>query len=80
MEKSEKENLIERYVQPYNDFDVDGMVALLHPEITFQNVSGGEVNAATSGLPQFRELAEKSKALFLRADKPSRHTGTRKRQ
>ena len=53
MEKSEKENLIERYVRAYNDFDVDGMVALLHPEITFQNVSGGEVNAATSGLPSF---------------------------
>lgn len=40
------------------------MVALLHPECTFQNVSGEEVNASTSGVPQLRELAEKSKELF----------------
>ena len=30
----------------------------------FENVSGGDVNASTSGVPQFRELAEKSKGLF----------------
>jgi hypothetical protein len=64
MEKSEKESLIERYVRAYNGFDINGMVALLHSECTFQNVSGGEVNVTTSGIPQFRELAEKSKELF----------------
>ena len=64
MKKSEKESLIERYVRAYNDFDIHGMVALLHPECTFENVSGGDVNASTSGVPPFRELAEKSKGLF----------------
>jgi hypothetical protein len=64
MEKSEKESLIQRYVRAYNGLDIGGMVALLHPECTFQNVSSGEVNASTSGIPQFRELAEKSKELF----------------
>jgi len=56
--------LIERYVRAYNDFDIDGMVALLHPDCTFQNESGGTVNASTSGIPQIRELAEKSRELF----------------
>ena len=64
MEKSNKESLIERYVHAYNSFDINGMVALLHPECTFQNVSGGQVNATTSGIQQFRELAKKSKELF----------------
>ena len=64
MNKNEKEHLIQRYVQAYNGFDIDGMVALLHPECTFQNMSGGEVNASTSGVAQFRQLAEQSKELF----------------
>ena len=56
--------LIETFIQAYNDFDVDRMVFLMHPECSFQNVSGGEVNASAEGLAQFRELAESSKALF----------------
>lgn len=64
MDKSEKENLIQRYVRAYNDFDIDGMLATMHPECTFQNVSGGEVNAAASGTAQLRALAERSKELF----------------
>lgn len=44
----------------------------MHPECIFQNVSNREVNATTSGLQQFRELAEKSKDLF----SSRRHTVT----
>lgn len=64
MNESDKESLIQRFVQAYNDFDIDGMVALMHPDCKFQNVSGGEVSASAAGLQQFRELAERSKALF----------------
>ena len=64
MDESEKESLVQQYVRAYNEFDNDGMVALMHPECKFQNVSSGEVNASTTGAQQFRELAEKSKNLF----------------
>lgn len=64
MDEREKESLVQRYVRAYNDFDIDGMMALMHPECRFQNVSGGEVNASTTGVQQLRELAEKSKDLF----------------
>ena len=64
MEASEKESLVQQYVRAYNEFDIDGMLALMHPECKFQNVSSGEVNARTVGTQQFRELAEKSKDLF----------------
>jgi len=59
MEASAKKDLIERFVRAYNSFDVDGMMALMHPECSFQNISAGEVTALAKGLHQFRELAEK---------------------
>ena len=64
VENQEKKNLIERFVRAYNSFDVDGMVALLHPECSFQNISGGQINASAKGIAQSREIAEKSKSLF----------------
>jgi len=59
METKAKKNLIERFVRAYNGFDVEGMMALLHPECSFQNISGGQVTASAAGIRQFRELAEK---------------------
>ena len=64
METKAKKNLIEKFVRAYNSFDVDGMMALMHPECSFQNISGGQVTATATGSRQFRELAEESKALF----------------
>ncbi len=39
-------------------------MALMHPECSFQNISGGQVTATAAGIRQFRELAEASKAVF----------------
>lgn len=64
MENAEKQTLIEQYVQAYNAFDVDGMVAVLHPDVVFENFSGGEMTLATNGLAEFREAAEQAVAIF----------------
>jgi ketosteroid isomerase-like protein len=56
--------LIERYLAAYNAFDVPGMLALLHPDVTFENVAGGEVTASASGRDEFRALAERAATLF----------------
>jgi ketosteroid isomerase-like protein len=56
--------LVERYIAAYNAFDVPGMLALLHPEITFQNVAGGQVTAEAHGIEEFRQLAERAVQLF----------------
>ena len=64
METKHKKNLIESFICAYNNFDVDGMMALMHPECSFQNISGSHVTASATGVRQFRELAEKSKTLF----------------
>ena len=56
--------LVERYLAAYNAFDVDGMLALLHPDVTFENVSGGAVTASAHGREEFRALAEHAATLF----------------
>ena len=55
---------IERYLAAYNAFDVPGMLELLHAEVEFRNVAGGEVTAAAHGIDEFRQLAERGAQLF----------------
>jgi ketosteroid isomerase-like protein len=64
MRNDEKRAVVERYIAAYNSFDIDGMMAVIHPDSEFKNMSGGEVNATASGAKEFRQLAERSKDLF----------------
>lgn len=64
MTEQEKRNLIGRYLDAYNSFDVDGMIATVHSEVEFENVSGGEVNASASGADELRQMAEQATGLF----------------
>ncbi|MGD1864499.1 MAG: nuclear transport factor 2 family protein [Phormidesmis sp.] len=48
----------------YNEFNAEEMVALVHSDITFENISNGEVNAKTTGTDQFQEMAIQGKSLF----------------
>lgn len=56
--------LIKRYIEAYNAFDIKTMLSTLHSDIAFQNISNGEINAETHGIEAFRALAEQSKNLF----------------
>jgi ketosteroid isomerase-like protein len=64
MSDEQRKATIERYLAAYNRFDVDGMLAELAPEVRFENVAGGEVNAEASGIEAFRRLAEQARQLF----------------
>ncbi len=64
MTDQEKRTLIDHYLDAYNAFDVEGMMATLHPDVEFENVSGGEVNASASGADAFRQMAEQATELF----------------
>ncbi len=63
MTEQEKRALIRRYLDAYNAFDVDGRVETLHPDVEFENVSGGG-GAAASGVEEFRAMAERATDLF----------------
>ncbi len=64
MNEDEKRSVIEQYLNAYNAFDIKGMISVIHHDIEFKNVSGGEVNATASGVDEFHELAEQSNRLF----------------
>lgn len=72
--------LIERYIEAYNTFDIETMLSTLHSDITFQNISNGEVNAETHGIEAFRTLAEQSKGLFTSRKQTIKHIETNESQ
>jgi len=72
--------LIERYIEAYNTFDIETMISTLHPDITFQNISNGEVNAETHGIEAFCTLAEQSKGLFMSRKQTITHIETNESQ
>jgi len=72
--------LIERYIEAYNTFDIETMISTLHPDIVFQNISNGEINAETHGIEAFRTLAEQSKTLFTSRKQTITHIETNESQ
>jgi len=64
MDNARRKTVIERYLAAYNDFDIDGMLAVLAPDVRFENMADGSVNAEASGIDAFRALAEQGRQLF----------------
>lgn len=64
MDEQLKRKLIDKYLEGYNTFNIDGMLTTLHPDVEFRNISGGEINAGASGIKEFHKLAEEAKELF----------------
>ncbi|MDB5286877.1 MAG: hypothetical protein JWR05_1826 [Mucilaginibacter sp.] len=60
-----REQTINNYINAYNNFDVNRMIADMDPSIKFENVSNTEVNMTLNGLPAFIEQAEQAKAMFI---------------
>lgn len=58
------ERLVRAYVAAYNAFDVDAMLALLSPDVRFENWSGGRLTAQADGIGEFEALARKAATLF----------------
>lgn len=60
----EREQIIHNYVNAYNNFDIDGMLRHLDPDIVFNNVSEGKIDMTLEGSAAFRAQAEKAKNIF----------------
>lgn len=60
----QQEAIIRRYITAYNDFDVEGMMADMHPGVIFENSTGGEVNIRLEGIEAFRRQAVEAASLF----------------
>lgn len=59
-----REHIIKNYIEAYNQFDVNKMVADFDDNIVFENIQNGELNLSLTGLAAFKEQAEQAKAYF----------------
>ena len=57
-------SLVDQYIDAYNRRDVAGMLAGVHPQVEFKNISAGVVNASARGVAELRNLAQQSLSLF----------------
>ncbi len=60
--------IIENYIEAYNNFDVDGMLLHMHPEVVFENIANGEVTLEVKGIENFRAQAEEAKRYFTKRE------------
>jgi hypothetical protein len=60
----QKKEIIKKFIEAYNSFDIQSMLLLLHPGIKFVNISSGEITAQTTGINEFEKLANQSSSLF----------------
>ncbi|GGG27568.1 nuclear transport factor 2 family protein [Hymenobacter glacieicola] len=64
MEPLQAKNLVTNYIEAYNRFDVAGMLAPLHDEVTFRNIASGEISLTTHGKAEFQAQAEQATRYF----------------
>ncbi|WP_171013810.1 nuclear transport factor 2 family protein [Chitinivorax sp. B] len=73
MNPSDQKILVKRYIDAYNQFDLEGMAAGLHQDIAFENVTGETVTAQAKGLAQFESLAKHGKTRFSQRQQTPTH-------
>lgn len=61
---NDREKIIQNYIDGYNRFDTDKMIADFDDDVIFENIQNGELNMSLAGLKSFREQAEQAKAYF----------------
>jgi hypothetical protein len=61
---NDREKIIKKYIDGYNKFDIDKMVADFDDDIVFENIQNGEKNMSLTGLTAFRQQAEKATTYF----------------
>ena len=59
-----QETQVCRYIECYNNFDINGMLACIIDSVIFENSSGGEITARANGKTEFKTLAKQSAELF----------------
>ena len=59
-----KEKIIQNYIEGYNQFDIDKMIADFDESVVFENIQNGETNMTLNGIKEFAAQAEKAKEYF----------------
>ena len=61
---TDREKIIENYIDGYNQFDIDKMVTDFDEKIIFENIQNGVTNMTLNGLIEFIQQAEQAKEYF----------------
>jgi hypothetical protein len=61
---TDREKMIENYIEGYNQFDIYKMVADFEYHIIFKNIQNDETNMSLIGLEEFKQQAEQAKTYF----------------
>jgi hypothetical protein len=59
-----REAMIQKYIDAYNNFDIEGMLENLAPTVKFVNISDDVITMNISGLENFKQQAEQAKNYF----------------
>ncbi len=59
-----REKIIAKYIEGYNEFSIEKMIADFDDSIGFENISNGETTMSLSGIAAFKEQAEQAKVYF----------------
>jgi len=61
---TDRVNIINNYIDGYNQFDIKKMVADLDDNIVFENIQNNETSLSLKGLTAFKQQAETAKTYF----------------
>lgn len=61
---TDREKIIKDYVDGYNQFEIDKMVADFDENVVFENIKNDEINMLIKGKAAFKEQAEQAKTYF----------------
>ncbi len=56
-----KEKIIQNYIEGYNQFDIDKMIADFDESVIFENIQNGEFNLTLTGIKEFTVQPKKAK-------------------
>jgi hypothetical protein len=62
--QTDQEQIVRKYIDAYNRFDIDAMLALMSEDVRFSNIAGGKINGETAGKRELEQLARQSAELF----------------
>lgn len=60
----DRDLIIQNYIDGYNQFDVQKMIAGFDENIIFQNIENEQVNLTLHGIEEFKTQANKAKSFF----------------
>lgn len=56
--------IVKKYLQAYNEFDIAGMLTFVHPEIHYKVIHQGKTGVHTTGKKEFERVSVKSLEYF----------------